>query len=341
MTRPKGKTPQNPLAVLKYPYAVLIILLILTAGATIAFHQNSSAFFDGGSQWTPVVLLIGLCVSLVIFAMTQRERIARRSLQRRTEDLLLAQQQNEHLLAAEKRSRRLAEEANRAKDQFLGIVSHELKTPLNAIAGWNRILRTPGLSVETRQTAVDKIDKNLRMQAAIVEELLNFSDIMSTGLSPARKSVDMRDVFERAVATVSVDAFQKGVVLETSNALNGEQISGDAERLKLAIVSVLANAVKFTPPGGRIKATAACGDEQVKVVVADNGQGISPDFLPYIFEQYRQCEDATTRHYGGLGLGLTIAKTIVRLHSGTIEAESAGPGCGSTFTISLPYNALH
>src|SRR5688572_31789441 len=139
MTRSEGKTPQNPLAVLKYPYAVLIILLLLTAGATFAFHQNSSAFFDGGaSHWTPVVFLIGFCVSLVIFAMTQREAIARLSLQRRTEDLLEAQRQNDDLLAAEKRSRRMAEEANRAKDQFLGIVSHELKTPLNAIAGWNR-----------------------------------------------------------------------------------------------------------------------------------------------------------------------------------------------------------
>jgi signal transduction histidine kinase len=331
------KKSAEPSSVFNYSYAVFSILLLLTIGVTLAYYQNAEMFADGSeARWTPVVFVIGLCVSLVIFGMTHRDSAARYALQQKTQDLIAAQNENQKLLAAEQQSRISAEQANRAKSEFLALVSHELKTPLNAIAGWNRILKTKGISEETRQTAVEKIDKNLRLQAAIVEELLNFSDIMSSGLTVITRSVSVRDIFESAVSTVRAEASEKGLTLVTDDTLDGEQVAGDQERLKIAIVNVLSNAVKFTPPGGNVKAEAYNFDGYVKCVISDDGLGIPPDFLPHVFDQYRQSDHATTRRYGGLGLGLTIANHIIKLHCGTIEAESSGVGGGAKFTISLP-----
>ena len=335
MARSDRKGKQSSFS--NYPYVVLSILLLLTIGATLAYYQNASMFADEtGTRWTTVVFLIGFCISLLLFGMTHRDAAARCALQQRTRDLMAAQEENRALLEAEQRSRIAAEQANLAKDEFLAVVSHELKTPLNAIAGWNRILKTSGISEETRQTAVEKIDKNLRMQAAIVEELLNFSDIMSSGLAVINKPVCVRDIFESAVDSVSVAAFQKGVTLVNEDELQLEHVLGDKKRLGIAITHVLTNAVKFTPPGGSVEARAFRVNGSVKCVVTDDGLGIPPEVLPHIFEQYKQSEHASTRRYGGLGLGLTIANHIIKLHHGSIEAESSGLGSGSKFTISLP-----
>lgn len=321
----------------RYPYIVLSILFLLTIGATLAYHQNSAIFIDGsGERWTPVVFLIGLCVSLLLFGMTHRDAAARAALELKTRDLIEAQAENQKLLDSEQRLRIAAEQANLAKDEFLAVVSHELKTPLHAIAGWNRILRTKGLSDETRETALDKIDKNLRIQSSLVEELLSFSDVMSSGRPTAKKSVRMREIFESAVSTVNVNAFQKGVTLLSEDELDGERVVGDGQRLKIAIINILTNAVKFTPPGGRVEARAFRSNGYVKCVISDNGFGIPPEFLPHVFEQYKQSQRVSTRQFGGLGLGLTIAHRIIELHDGTIAAESSGVGDGSTFTISLP-----
>lgn len=320
-----------------YSFVVLIILLLLTVGATLAYYQNSEVFEDhAGTRWTPVVFLIGLCVSLLIFGLTRREATAKLVLHQKTLDLIAAQKENEALLAAEQASRELAEQANLAKDEFLAVVSHELKTPLNAIAGWNRILKTRGISDETREIALEKIDRNLHIQTTIVEELLRFSDIMSQSVSTEKRRIRMRDLFEDAVASVSVNAFQKGITLIDNDSLDGETVLADPARLKIAIVNVLSNAVKFTPPGGSVEAKAFVADGCVRCVFTDTGIGMSPESIPHIFERYRQSENASTRRYGGLGLGLTIAEHIIKLHDGTIEAASDGPGNGSKFTISIP-----
>ena len=343
MVRPGNKSTRNRSAAVfkySYAYAVLAILLLLTLGSSLAYYQNASVFDDGsGAQWTPVVFLVGICVSLVIFGMTYRESAARFHLHQKTLALIEAQKQNQALLEAEQNSRIAAEQANHAKDEFLAVVSHELKTPLSAIAGWNRILKTRGISSETRETAVEKIDKNLRIQTAIVEELLNFSDIMSSGFAFIKRPVRMRDVFEDAVAAISVSAFQKGVTLTNDDQLDGERVLGDRGRLKIALINVLTNAVKFTPSGGRIRAKAFVSDGYIKCVVTDDGLGIPPEFLPHVFDQYKQSEHVATRHYGGLGLGLTIAERIVKQHGGKIEAASSGIGCGAEFTIALPTGA--
>ena len=324
-------------ALFNYSYVVLGILLLLTAGATIAYYRNAGAFTDGSqNRWALVIFLIGLCISLLIFGMTHREATARASLMKKTVDLLDAQKENEKLLKAEQESRRTAERASNAKDEFLAVVSHELKTPLNAIAGWTRILRTPGISNEARDTALRKIDKNLRMQASIVEELLNFSDVMSSGPRLRLRALSIGELIEEAVGSASVSAFQKGITLAVDLDLDDVQVEGDRERLRLAIGNVIANAVKFTPSGGSVNVRGCADDRNVKCVVKDNGLGISPEFLPYVFEQYAQSEVVSTRHFGGLGLGLTIAKHVVELHNGSIEAASSGAGGGSTFTIQLP-----
>lgn len=320
-----------------YSYVVLAILMLLTIGATFAFFESwGSVDSDTGRLWTPVVFLIGLCVSLLIFGVTYREISAREVLRQKTLDLIASQKDNEQLLAAEQASRIAAEQANMAKDEFLAVVSHELRTPLHAIAGWNRILKTSGVSEETRRTAVEKIDKNLRLQTGIVEQLLNFSDIMSRGLVFDRTPLGMRGLFEEAIATVSNAALEKGVKLVGKDTLDGECVLGDRHNLKIAITHVLSNAIKFTPPGGNIEASAFADNGNCKFVIKDNGVGIEPEAMTHIFEEYRQCERVTTRRYGGLGLGLTIAEHIVKLHHGKIDVSSQGLGQGSTFTITIP-----
>jgi signal transduction histidine kinase len=159
---------------------------------------------------------------------------------------------------------------------------------------------------------------------------------MSSGLAVIKKPVRMGELFENAVESVNVAAFQKGVTLFKEDKLEDEHIICDPRRLKLAMVNVLSNAVKFTPAGGCIEARAFCENGFVKCTVTDDGSGIPPEFLPFVFDQYRQSEGPSTRHHGGLGLGLAIAERIIRLHSGKIEAESSGTGKGAKFTISLP-----
>lgn len=331
------KAQTSSSAAFNYSYVVLGILMLLTTGATVAFFESSGSIDnDTGRLWTPVVFLIGLCVSLLIFGVTYREISARRVLHQKTLDLIASQKENEKLLAAEQSSRIAAEQANSAKDEFLAVLSHELRTPLNAIAGWNRILKTPGVSEETRRIAVEKIDKNLRLQTGIVEQLLNFSHIMSSNLVVDRAPLVMRSLFEDAVASAADSARQKGVALVETDTLDGECVLGDRHNLKLAITHVLNNAVKFTPTGGNIEVKAYAESGHLKLVIKDSGIGIEPDAMAHIFDEYRQSERASTRRYGGLGLGLTIAEHIVKLHHGTIDVFSAGIGHGSTFTITIP-----
>ncbi|HVF30496.1 MAG TPA: HAMP domain-containing sensor histidine kinase [Pyrinomonadaceae bacterium] len=340
-----NSAPASEIALLKaqkYPFVVLGILLLLAVGATLAYYRNAAAFEDAtGERWTPVVFLIGVCVSLVIFGMTHREAAARAVLHQKTLDLIEAQNQNRELLIAEQNARVAAERANRSKDEFLAVVSHELRTPLHAIAGWNRILMRDDIPRETQQTAVEKIEKNLRIQTAIIDELLNFSEVIAVSRINDGVPVCMRDVFDEAISAIGNAAFQKGITVEKENALEEELVSGDSSRLKVALVNVLSNAVKFTPPGGNINARAFPHDGCIKCVIADSGEGIPREFIPHIFEPYRQSEVVNTRHHGGLGLGLTIADQIIRLHNGVIQAESPGVGDGATFTISIPAHGLN
>ena len=311
---------------------------ILVAGRKWVVEYGSLSSFNAQSSlgWTPLIFLSGVCVSFLLFGMTYWEASVRVKLQRTAAELFEMQKQKEKLFEDEQRSRVVAEQANVAKDEFIAIISHELKTPLNAIAGWTRILKTHDISDTTKETALVKIDKNLRAQAGLVEQLLTYSDIVSERIDLEDKQVNFGEVVDEVISEVAPLAEEKDIELLTNNRLNGDRIAGDKERLKVVLSCVLTNAIKFTQPGGKIEAQLARAGEMVELSVTDNGRGIPTEVLPFIFDQYKQADTPNIRDYGGLGLGLTISKHIVKLHGGTIEAQSEGKGMGSRFILTFP-----
>lgn len=311
------------------------------AGRTWVINYKSMPSFVAGSSlgWTPLIFISGVCISFLLFGMTYWEASARVKLQRTAAELFETQKQKEKLFEEEQKSRQAAERANVAKDEFIAIISHELKTPLNAIAGWARILKTHDLTDDTRNTALLKIDKNLRTQAGLVEQLLTYSDIISGNIEIGDKQVNFPALVEEALSEVEPLAREKNITLSTENRLNGETVTGDNEQLKIVLDSLLRNAIKFTEPGGEIAASLSRSDEMIQFTVKDSGRGIASEFMPFIFEQYKQADTPNIRDYGGLGLGLTISTHIVGLHGGTIEAQSEGKGKGAVFTLNLPVNA--
>ncbi|MCA1623685.1 MAG: hypothetical protein LC778_07755, partial [Acidobacteria bacterium] len=220
------------------------------------------------------------------------------------------------------------------RDSYQAVIYLE---PLNAIAGWTRILRTENLSDKTKILALEKIDRNLRSQTKLVEELLDYSQILSGTVHFEGKQVDFNEVFENTFLEIESKAKEKSIELLKDNRLNGHMILGDEDKLKIVIYNLLINAVKFTQLGGRVETQLFENDGAVQMTVKDNGRGISPDFLPHIFDRFSQADTSTTRGYGGLGLGLTVSNHIVKLHNGTIEANSEGLGKGSVFILKFPY----
>ncbi|AKT37978.1 PAS domain S-box protein [Chondromyces crocatus] len=240
------------------------------------------------------------------------------------------------LLAREKRARAAAEEANELKDHFLATVSHELRTPLNAIMGWTRMLRAGHLPPERHARALETVERNAKAQAQLVEDLLDISRIMSGKLRIEVHPLDLIGVLETALETVRPGAEAKHLTLQTSLGHGAMTVLGDAARLQQVIWNLLSNAIKFTPQGGTVMVRMVRDEGTVALEIEDTGQGIAPDFLPHVFDRFRQAEDSITRSHGGLGLGLAIVKSLVELHGGTIHAESAGEGMGARFSVRLP-----
>jgi PAS domain S-box-containing protein len=232
------------------------------------------------------------------------------------------------------------ETANRMKDDFLATVSHELRTPLNAILGWVRMLRTDSVRPEKRQHALETIERNASVQSQLIEDLLDVSRIITGKLRLDVTTVDLASVVESAVEAVRPAATAKGVVLVHNVAANAGPVIGDPDRLQQVIWNLLANGVKFTPRGGTVSVRVLKQDGLIDIVVADTGQGIAPEFLPHVFERFRQADATTTRKYGGLGLGLAIVRSIVELHGGNARVESRGRGQGTTFIVSLPVSPV-
>jgi signal transduction histidine kinase/ActR/RegA family two-component response regulator len=236
--------------------------------------------------------------------------------------------------AAEK-SRAAAEAANRMKDEFLAVLSHELRTPLNAILGWAALLRRNSLSEEQVQRAVESIERNSRLQAQLIDDLLDVSRVISGSLRLDMQLVELSDVVEEAIATVTPASTSKGVVLERG-ASTPSLVRGDSARLQQIVWNLLSNAIKFTPAGSRVRVELRRLGDMVELQVIDSGEGIEPELLPHVFERFWQADSSSTRTRGGLGLGLAIVKHLVQLHGGTVEASSAGRGQGATFTVQLP-----
>ncbi|WP_088889510.1 PAS domain S-box protein [Leptolyngbya ohadii] len=244
--------------------------------------------------------------------------------------------EREQLLKREQFAREQAEAANRVKDEFLAVLSHELRTPLNPILGWTRLLRTRSFDATATDRALDTIERNAKLQSQLIEDLLDVSRILQGKVRLDVRPVNLITPIEAALETVRLSAEAKGIQIQTVFNPEVGQTNGDANRLQQVVWNLLSNAVKFTPRGGQVQVQLDRVGSNAQIRVSDTGQGISSNFLPYVFEYFRQADSSTTRQFGGLGLGLAIVRHLVELHGGTVKAESPGLGMGTTFTVQLP-----
>jgi PAS domain S-box-containing protein len=244
--------------------------------------------------------------------------------------------ENVRLLEVEAKARQEAEAANRAKDEFLSVLSHELRTPLNAMLGWTRMMKSGILDEARTGQAIDTIERNARLQNNLIEDLLDVSRIISGKMRIESEDVDIVSVVKTCVETAQPSAEEKNISLTFKSDAPAQKISGDATRLQQIVNNLLNNAVKFTPADGVISVNLEQADGAVQLKVSDTGIGISPEFLPMIFDRFKQADSTTKRSHSGLGLGLTIVRHLTELHGGRVEVDSRGEGLGSAFTICLP-----
>ncbi|QDT57400.1 Phytochrome-like protein cph1 [Caulifigura coniformis] len=280
-------------------------------------------------------------------AQMLRDRISRQMLRRSEQlasantDMRLASQEHERALAAERAARAESERVGRAKDDFVATLSHELRTPLNAILGWAQILAQKEQIDQETADGLEVIERNARSQAKMIEDLLDVSRIISGNIRLDLQETNLPSIVKTAIETVSLAATAKGIRIETMiDPLSGLNTTGDPGRLQQVVWNLLSNAVKFTHARGKVQVILERVDSHVELSIADNGQGIASDFLPHVFDRFRQADSSKTRRFGGLGLGLAIVRDLVELHGGIVRAYSAGVGKGATFVVSLPVRVV-
>jgi signal transduction histidine kinase len=287
-----------------------------------------------------VVTLLLVTTLFVLFRQMDHRAAAETALARareaEAEHLREANERLAEIVEREQSARRDAEAASALKDQFLMTVSHELRTPLTAIAGWARLLVDGMVGDDRRDAALRTIERNAQVQKVLVEDLLDVSSIISGKLRLDVRSVSIVEVVKNAIEAVAPAIDAKALRLVTTLDPEAGRISGDPDRLQQIVWNLLSNAVKFTPNGGRVDVSVIRDSDEIEIVVADSGAGIAPDFLPHVFERFRQESAGTSRRTGGLGLGLAIVRNLVELHGGRITAESDGEGRGARFVIRLP-----
>lgn len=252
------------------------------------------------------------------------------------QDAVFARRRAEQDARDKQRLYEQAERANQAKDQFLATVSHELRTPLTSILGWSQMLGAGNLESSMAQRAIAIIERNARAQAQIVDDLLDISRIVSGKLRLNVQLMAPKAALEAGVEAVRSSAAAKGVALDVLADAQAGPVFGDPERVQQIVWNLVSNAVKFTPRGGRVHVALQRSQAWAHIVVTDTGEGIAPEFLPFIFDHFTQQDSSSSRRHGGLGLGLAIVRKLVSLHGGTVEAHSDGPGCGASFSVSLP-----
>jgi signal transduction histidine kinase/ActR/RegA family two-component response regulator len=295
---------------------------------TLQFRSGPDFPRDAAWRFVPVVLVGGLSAAVVLFLITRAQVRAREQAEALAMDNALLYRQAEG-------ARSEAEVANRAKDEFLATLSHELRTPLTAILGWTRILRKEEVDEPTRTRGLEVIERNVQAQTRLIEDVLDVSRIITGKMQLNVRRVEMPAVIDAAVESVRPAAEAKKI--EVVPVVEGAPtIMGDGERLQQVVWNLLSNAIKFTPNGGRIEVRLRTQGEDVELQVADSGKGIASEFLPYVFDRFRQADSTSTRTHGGLGIGLALVRHLVELHGGSVEARSAGEGRGATFCINLP-----
>ncbi len=258
------------------------------------------------------------------------------SLARLVAELREAKRSVEQELARERDARALAEDANRRKDDFLAILSHDLRSPLNAVLTWIQVLRSEGVDAKTQEQALASLERIAGLQTRMIEDLLDISRIISGKLSLEFQDADLAVIIRGGLETIFAAAEEKGIGVAVSIDHESVPLRADSARLQQVVGNVLSNAIKFTPGGGNVQIELRCRQGEAEIRVADSGEGIPAEVLPYVFDRFRQGDSSTTKRHGGLGLGLAIARHIVELHGGEILAESEGRGRGATFRIRLP-----
>src|SRR5882724_8836403 len=294
--------------------------------------------FGSGSGTRPNSLMLvplrarGRTLGVVSFALANGKR--RYTLA----DLALAEDlaQRAALAADNARLYREAQDASRAKDEFLAVLSHELRTPLTPVLGWVRMLRSGTLAPEAAERALDTVERNTRLQAQLVEDLLDVSRIIAGKLSLNLRPVALGPIVDMVIEGAAASTLAKSIIVSRQVEPDLPRIEADANRLQQVVANLLSNAVKFTPAGGRVEVGVARAGDDLRLTVADTGDGLAPEVAPHIFDRFRQADSTITRQYGGLGLGLSIVRHIVEGHGGTVQATSEGPGHGTTFTVTLP-----
>ena len=255
------------------------------------------------------------------------------------EALVLADAEKRQLLENERIARNEAERASQLKDDFLATLSHELRTPLNAILGWSQLILSGSMKQEDIHRGLETIEQNARVQNKLIEDLLEMSSIISGKVRLDMQRLDVTSLVDGAIESVRPTAQAKGIILQKTIGRGVNPISGDFNRLQQIFWNLLSNAIKFTPKGGRIEIIVEQIGSYLEIRINDSGLGIAPDFMPYVFDRFRQADASLTRQYSGLGLGLAIVKQLVELHGGTVRAESGGMGKGASFIVDLPLDA--
>jgi signal transduction histidine kinase/CheY-like chemotaxis protein len=346
-------TSENPTALLhatqllarRSPYPPLrASTQVEVAGRQWTIVFTARPYLDASSLWlAPAVLFGGILLSLALFGIMRTQLEAWEATARHAAELRASEEAQREtgerlrrLVTLEREARAEAQQADRAKDEFLATLSHELRTPLNAMLGWIMMLRSGKVRQERRTDALDVIERNARTQARLIEDLLDVSRIVAGKVRLDLQPIQVAPILHTAVEAMRPGAESKRVTLRAEIAMDAPAIMGDPNRVQQIIWNLLSNAIKFTPSGGEVRVELAAEDHSLRFTVSDTGIGIAPEFLPHVFERFRQADSSSTRAHSGVGLGLAIVRHLVQLHDGSVEAKSDGHDKGAQFVVRFP-----
>jgi signal transduction histidine kinase/ActR/RegA family two-component response regulator len=322
------------------PPPVVVAVSLSRAGVLEDWQRQRSVTASAFGALTVTLAMMVLLLFRVVDARVRAERELAAVRDLEADRLRESNERLEAALEREQRARKETEAASYLKDEFLMTVSHELRTPLTAIYGWARVLGTRQMEASQQARAIAAIERNAHSQTRLIDDLLDVSRAISGKLRLDARVVNVADVLRAAVETVSPALTARQLRFEADFDPATPPVSADPDRLQQIAWNLLSNAIKFTPEGGSVRLSLSATDTQVEIAVSDTGSGIPPDFLPYVFERFRQGDGGSKRRYGGLGLGLAIVRHLVELHGGTVTAESDGPDTGATFRVSLPLGPI-